>query len=431
MASSLLSRIVLTGVCTAAAAGWFGVRVAVPGEAQTVAAAGVDRAGETIQISSPPSVRNRDAWQPSPVATQGLRPGQPATDGVPQSPMLPPLRVAPALGGALPIPVPPAGSWPAVAPDTLPYVPSSHMFTAERLERAFGGMLPDVRGNWHELRFLSRSLGREVGYMAWLPPGYAASGQAYPTLYLLHGVGGPDGFGVEEWLGYALTEDLDRMLALGLIQPMIVILPHGEQGYWMNHAEGGPRWADFVADDLVKHVDATLHTDPRREKRAIGGLSMGAHGALQLALNHADVFSVAGAHSPTLRPFEDSPEFFGDQQWFARYDPLTLARSTDAALRITTWIDAGHDDKWQLGAQAVADTMRAKNAPVTYTVLEGEHEGWYWGYYLPEYLNFYSTALNATAMTPYGAPAVDVLPLGTHYNAGTVMSLASPGSVSQ
>ena len=60
----------------------------------------------------------------------------------------------------------------------------------------------------------SRSLGRETSYMAWLPPGYASSTQTYPTLYLLHGVGGPDGYGVEEWLGYALTEDLDRMLAV-------------------------------------------------------------------------------------------------------------------------------------------------------------------------------------------------------------------------
>ena len=27
---------------------------------------------------------------------------------------------------------------------------------------------------------------------------------------------------------------------------MIVILPNGEQGYWIDHAEGGPQRADFV-----------------------------------------------------------------------------------------------------------------------------------------------------------------------------------------
>lgn len=309
-----------------------------------------------------------------------------------------------------------------VASSASTYVPSAHMFTADRLATAAGGALPETRGEWREISLFSRSLGRETSYMAWLPPGYTSSAQTYPTLYLLHGVGGPDGFGVEEWLGYALTEDLDRMLALGLIQPMIVILPNGEQGYWMNHADGGPKWADFVALDLVNHVDATFRTEMQREKRAIGGLSMGAHGALQLALNHSDVFSIAGAHSPTLRPFEDSPEFFGDQKWFAKYDPLTLAKNTEAAQRITAWIDSGHEDKWQVGAEAVATALESQQALVTFKLLEGEHEGWYWEYYLPEYLNFYSATLHATAKTPQGAPSASVLPLGTRYNGGDVMA---------
>ncbi|HEX2186988.1 MAG TPA: alpha/beta hydrolase-fold protein, partial [Chloroflexota bacterium] len=290
--------------------------------------------------------------------------------------------------------------------------------------------LPEVRGEWRDVRFFSRSLGREANYLVWVPPGYATSDVDYPALYLLHGVGGPGGFGVEEWLGYALTEDLDRMLALGLIQPMLVILPNGEQGYWINHADGGPKWADFVAQDLVKHVDATFRTDARRERRAVGGLSMGAHGALQLALNHPDVFGVAGAHSPTLRPFEESPEFFGDARWFARYDPLTLVKRTDAAQRVATWIDVGSDDTWRSATETLAKAMEAKQAPVTFQVLEGEHEGWYWFTYLPEYLNFYSNALHATTRTPQGAPAVAFRPLGTLLgSSGLATSLTQPDAI--
>jgi enterochelin esterase-like enzyme len=290
------------------------------------------------------------------------------------------------------------------------------MFTADRLEAAFSGALPKVRGEWREEQFFSRVLGRDVAYLAWLPPGYEDGAASYPTLYLLHGAGGPDGAGVEEWLGYGLTEDLDRLLALGLIQPMIVILPDGQQGYWMNHADGGPQWADFVTFDLVSHVDTTFRTDARRERRAVGGLSMGAHGALQLALNHPDVFSIAGAHSPTLRSFADSPAFFGDPQWFARYDPLSLIQDTAAARRISVWIDAGYDDQWRDGAEAVAHALAAQRAPYTYRVLEGLHEGWYWQSYLPEYLNFYAQALGATATTAQGAPLVAVHSLGSAMN---------------
>ncbi|MGH2350381.1 MAG: alpha/beta hydrolase, partial [Chloroflexota bacterium] len=363
--------------------------------------------------------RSRAAWQPSPVPSS-QQPAQAAQQSSGSAaPLLPSLGTAPALGGAvagygsLPLP---AGQAAGVtlpgAPTAADYIPIGQMFTTDRLEAAFDGGLPEQRGEWREVRFHSRSLGREVTYLAWLPPGYDTTNRAYPTLYLLHGVGGGAGFGFDEWLGYALTEDLDRLLALGLIEPMIVVLPNGEQGYWMNHADGGPKWADYVARDLVAHVDATYRTVPQRQARAVGGLSMGAHGALQLALNYPEVFGVAGAHSPTLRPFEDSPEFFGNRQWFAKYDPLSLAKSTDAARRITTWIDVGNDDRWRTGTEDLVSAFEAKKAPVTYRVLEGEHEGWYWMYYLPEYLNFYSSALNATAKTAQGAPVVAFHPLG-------------------
>ncbi len=409
MRLSFFSSIVLVGVFSAASAGWLGVRLGVPSEGQSVFASAVE--DPAAPAPAQPGVRNRSSWQPSPIPGQGAQaqvPSAPAPSVTVPGPHL--LAPAPAQPVQARVTAP---STAAGAPGT-PYVPFEQLFTTDRLEAAFAGEAPQEQGEWREVSFFSRALGREVAYLAWLPPGYSGAGaeRAYPTLYLLHGAGGPAGYGVEEWLGYALTEDLDRMLALGLIEPMIVILPNGEQGYWMNHADGGPRWADFVAVDLVKHVDATFRTEARREKRAIGGLSMGGHGALQLALNHPDVFSIAGAHSPTLRSFEDSPEFFGDQKWFARYDPLALIKSSDAARQVAFWVDAGHEDRWLPTAAAVAKALEGKRASVTYKVLEGEHEGWYWNYYLPEFLGFYAQALNTTATTPQGAPEIAYQPIG-------------------
>ena len=134
---------------------------------------------------------------------------------------------------------------------------------------------------------------------------------------------------------------------------------------------------------------------------------MGGHGAVQLAYNHPDVFAIAGAHSPTIRPFETSPEFFGDPRHFAKYDPVSLAKNTDTARRVLTWIDVGAEDEWKSGTDALAKALTAKRAPVEYRVLEGSHEGWYWKYYLPEYLHFYSQALHATRKTASGAPLVE------------------------
>jgi S-formylglutathione hydrolase FrmB len=303
------------------------------------------------------------------------------------------------------------GNTPASSETTATVIPAGHQLTTDKLEALYAGGYPAERGEWHEEHVFSRALGTMNSFLVWTPPGYSEHGRPYPTLYLLHGIGAPATFGAEEWLGYALTEDLDRLLGLGLIDPMIVVLPNGDRGYWMNHAAGGPRWADFVVGDLVDYVDATFHTDTRREGRAIGGHSMGGHGALQLALNHPEVFAAAGAHSPTLRPFGSVPAFFGDWHWFTRHDPLSLAQRTEAAPRTAFWLDVGDRDQWRQSTKEIALALRAHGAPVEFRELEGEHEGWYWAYYLPEYLYFYSHALHATARTATGAPVVALRPL--------------------
>lgn len=399
---SIVSRIVVTGAALTAAAGWFGSPVTAPDQAQAA----------VVQV------RERAAWQPSPVPAQYQQQQLAAPMTVPPAPQRA-MTAAPVassvsrlgdwLAGLLRKTLAPAESSSngSITADE-PFIPMSQLFSHDALEALHAGALPAVRGEWRHITFYSRALGRDMGYMAWMPPGYTAAanaGVAYPTLYLLHGVGSPEAFGPDEWLGYALTEDLDRLLALGLIEPMIVVLPQGDQSYWVNHANG-PKWGDYVALDLVKHVDATFRTEGRRERRAVGGLSMGGHGAVQLAYKHPDVFSIAGAHSPTIRPFETSPEFFGDPAHFAKHDPISLAKTTNSARRVLTWIDIGAQDEWKDGAQALRDALTAKRAPVEYRVLEGEHEGWYWEYYLPEYLHFYSQALHATEITSTGAPQV-------------------------
>jgi enterochelin esterase-like enzyme len=377
----------------AATFGWLGIRLPPPpGDQAWVVIAGANAIHQ--------NVRTRAAWQPSPAPanTSGavLGPvGPAATPAAPARPVHSPTSHA----AAPPEPRPTVTAAPpplvtgALPGQTQLLPPAALEQGHDWLEGVFGDQRPPAAGQWRQVSFYSRGLGRDVEYLAWVPPDYAATSGVYPTLYLLHGAGSWASHGVQEWLGYALTEDLERLLALGLIRPMIVVLPDGEQGYWMNHASAGPRWGDFVALDLVRHVDATFRTDPRPERRAIGGLSMGGHGALQLALNHPETFSIAGGHSPTLRPFEESPTFFGDEQEFALSDPLTLVRRYDAARRILVWIDVGEEDRWRREAERLALALAERHAPYSYTVLPGEHEGWYWREYLPVYLRFYSAAL--------------------------------------
>jgi enterochelin esterase-like enzyme len=245
-------------------------------------------------------------------------------------------------------------------------------------------------GAWSDRSFRSDVLGREMPYRVYLPPKYDAPEEAarrYPVLYLLHGMSGR----YDEWSGYGVEEVANELLADGKIGRTIIVLPQGGQGYWMNQ-DGGTPWGDYVVHDLVQHVDATFRTQPRREARAIGGLSMGAHGALQLALNHPTVFGIAGAHSPSLRTREDAPAYFGSDAGFADRDPITLVREAPSLAPPYIWIDAGRKDFWRPGAEALHEALAERGWGHEWHVLPGEHDGWYWGEHLWEYLQYYSSA---------------------------------------
>jgi enterochelin esterase-like enzyme len=124
-----------------------------------------------------------------------------------------------------------------------------------------------IQGMLRERRFYSPALDREMSYYVYFPPGYGTEGQRYPVLYMLHGGGGSK----DEWLAYGLVDSLDRLIASHDVQPMILVLPQGDTGYWVNQPNGGARWGDYVATDLVRQVDATFRTRETAAQRAIGG----------------------------------------------------------------------------------------------------------------------------------------------------------------
>jgi enterochelin esterase-like enzyme len=234
-------------------------------------------------------------------------------------------------------------------------------------------------------------LGQRLPFLIWVPPGYTTS-QRYPVVYMLHGAG--DGFtaGRAEWYGLGMKDAIDEAYAAREISPTIFVFPEGLQGYWINHANNGPRWADYVTQDLVPHVDRIWSTEARPERRAIGGSSMGGHAALHLALNNPTLFRIAAGHSPSLRALSESPPFFGDQAWFERWDPLTLAAKPGAAARLKTWIDVGSNDRWRADAERVGATLQKNGATVDVQVYPGRHEGSYWTAHLRDYLRFYGEA---------------------------------------
>lgn len=236
----------------------------------------------------------------------------------------------------------------------------------------------------------SAALGREMPLDVFLPPGYDSSDQRYPVLYMLHGMGGTN----KEWEYYGLFEEADRLMRAGEMIPFIVVLPQGDYGYWVDQANGGPRWGEYVAREVVAEVDRRYRTLPDPSARAVGGLSMGADGALQLALNNPDVFSVVGAHSPVLKPYGDAPEFFGDVVYFEAHYPVTLVQfQTEVAKRLTISIDVGDVDIWLTNAVAFHEELNRLGVRHEWHVWPGEHNAEYWTAHVVDNLRFYGAAL--------------------------------------
>jgi enterochelin esterase-like enzyme len=246
-----------------------------------------------------------------------------------------------------------------------------------------------IRGQFLELAFFSRALNREMQYYLYLPPDYNESGRAYPVLYLLHGASGD----AAEWPVYGFVDILDRSMQAQEIEPFIAVLPQGEFGYWINHAEGGYRWGDYVTPDLVGHIDSTYRTLRRPHRRAIGGLSMGAHGALVQAFRHPDVFGIVGAHSPSLRENNALVEFLGEGAEFAARDPISLARTMPNLDHQQIWIDMGEDDPWLLRTWLLHATLTERSIAHEWHLWPGDHNMEYWTAHTPDYLRFYSRAL--------------------------------------
>lgn len=238
----------------------------------------------------------------------------------------------------------------------------------------------------------SAALGRPMPFTAYLPAGYDSDPKrSYPVVYLLHGMDGSD----RQWLDLGAAGAADEVIAAGA-QPFLIVMPEGERGYWMDQADGGPRWGSYVADDVIRAVDQRYRTVARREGRAIGGLSMGAHGALQLSMNHPDVFSVVGAHSPALRQQSQAMPYFGRGADYAARDPISLvAARPDVARRFSIWVDVGDHDRWAPGAELLHHEMSELGVPHRWHESSGEHAAAYWSAHLREYLRYYASALAA------------------------------------
>jgi poly(3-hydroxybutyrate) depolymerase len=201
-----------------------------------------------------------------------------------------------------------------------------------------------------------------------------------PLLVLLHGrASGPEG---------VLSDGFFRGLrALGRRAPDVLLANGGDHSYFHDRRDGP--WGRYVIREAIPAGVRRLHADGSRV--AIGGISMGGFGALDLARVYPHRFCAVGGHSAALWESggATAPGAFDDAGDFSRHDVIAAARKNPRLYGDTpVWLDGGTDDPFR-----PADNDLARALRVRYHTWPGGHEHSYWSAHMPAYLGFYARAL--------------------------------------
>ena len=311
------------------------------------------------------------------------------------------------------------------------------------------GTTPAARraGSVVEISFWSQMLGTNKHARVYLPPSYAIGTRRYPVAYYLHGASGSEA----DWSTQGrLGATMDSLVGAGMPE-MIVVMPDGDDGWYTTwNALGNftecnrtppkkespadycvpwPKYDDYIARDVVAHVDSTYRTIADRAHRGIAGLSMGGYGAVSLALGYPDVFSAAASHSGVLAPLLGIPHdsvpapardavdidevrarwpqwlwpslnlAFGGRDmfgWWAR-DPVRIAmRATDGGRPLPPLlVDVGTGDPFLAENREFVAGARALGETVEYHEWPGGHDWSYWRAHLPQSLVWMARRLSA------------------------------------
>ncbi|MDQ1473347.1 MAG: hypothetical protein QOJ99_4827 [Bryobacterales bacterium] len=213
----------------------------------------------------------------------------------------------------------------------------------------------------------SALIGDNRDFYAYTPPNYEPNRkEAYPVLYLLHGLG-DDAAG---WItAGAANVILDNLIAQGKAKPMVMVntlgygvanmLPAGRGGPGvMGGDKMIPNFAQALIDEVMPQVEKQYRVTKDRQERAVAGLSMGGAEALFTGLNHQDKFAWVGSFSGAFvmwpgaaagRTPADPPATGGgrgpvtlDTIVFERNFPALDAK-TNKQLKLL-WIACGTDD---------------------------------------------------------------------------------------
>ena len=99
-------------------------------------------------------------------------------------------------------------------------------------------------------------------YSIYLPEKYTKA-KKYATVYLLHGYGGNETEWMKDGKIDLIINDFEQK---GLIDPMIYIMPQGDNSYYVNRYNGSMDYMRMFTTELVPLIDSLYSTKKDRNQ---------------------------------------------------------------------------------------------------------------------------------------------------------------------
>lgn len=268
-----------------------------------------------------------------------------------------------------------------------------------------------------EVNFVSKKLFRTVTFNAIIPVDKVISkenGQTegrLKTLYLLHGALGNhtdyiSGTRIQRW-----AEENN----------LAVIMPSGENQFYVDKPKQGEFYGGFVSDELVELTRKMFPLSHKKEDTFIAGLSMGGYGALVNGLKYHETFSHIGAFSPAVfldRILSEDPSTAGsglfesgfydnvfggietiknsDKDYHYLVDELIAQKQEIPKI----YLPIGTEDFLLDSVRSFHAFLKGRGVDLTYIEDTGGHDWDFWDTYLKRFLDWLpldekSTGLNS------------------------------------
>ena len=206
---------------------------------------------------------------------------------------------------------------------------------------------------------------------AWDRRDYPRTKGPFKTLYLLHGITGNHTDLISETRIRAWAEE--RRIA--------VVMPSGYNAFYLDHPETHNYYGRFVGEELLDVTRSMFPLSDRREDTFIGGVSMGAYGAMRNGLKYCENFGSIISLSTAMvidgfdQIISDGPRLAADLVYCDRPRPRVF-------------MACGDQDPLASANRMLAERLRGTGLDVTYHELHGGHDWNLWNQALPQAMDW-------------------------------------------